>query len=41
MENNQKEKLFLNKYIQKLLDNESIISKKNKYQFAEIATSLA
>ena len=41
MENNQKEKLFLNKYIQKFLDNESTISKKNKYQFAEIATSLA
>ena len=41
MENNQKDKLLLNKYIQKFLDNESKISQKNKYKFAEIASSLA
>ena len=41
MENNQKEKLFLNKYIQKFLDNESKVSLKNKYKFAEIASSLS
>ena len=41
MTNNQKEKLFSNKFIQKFLDNESPISLKNKYKFAEIASSLA
>jgi len=39
--NNQKEKLFSNKYIQKFLDNESTISLKNQYKFVEIASSLA
>ena len=41
MNNNQKEKLFSNKFIQKLLDNESTVYLKNKYKFAEIASSLA
>ncbi len=39
--NNQKEKLFSNKFIQKFLDNESKVSLKNKYKFSEIASSLA
>jgi len=39
--NNQKEKLFSNKFIQKFLDNESNVSLKNKYKFAEISSSLA
>jgi len=39
--NNQKEKLFSNKFIQKFLDNESTLSLKNKYRFAEIASQLA
>ncbi len=38
---NQKEKLFSNKFIQKILDNESLVSAKNKNKFAEIASSLA
>ncbi len=41
MTNNQKEKLFSNKFIQNFLDNESTVSFKNKYKFAEIASSLA
>ena len=41
MTNNQKEKLFSNKFIQKFLDNESEISFKDKYKFGEIASSLA
>ena len=41
MTNNPKEKLFSKKYIQKYLDNESNISLKNEYKFAEIASSLA
>ena len=41
MNNNQKEKLFSNKYIQNFLKNESTLSLKNKYKFAEIASSLA
>ncbi|KGG03299.1 Serine phosphatasee RsbU [Prochlorococcus marinus str. MIT 9321] len=41
MTNNQKEKLFSNKFIQKFLDNESKVSLKNKYKFSEIASSLA
>ena len=41
MKNNQKEKLFSNKYIQNFLKNESTLSLKNKYKFAEIASSLA
>jgi len=39
--NNQQEKLFSNKFIQNFLDNESTLSLKNKYKFAEIASSLA
>jgi len=39
--NNQKEKLLSNKYIQNFLKNESTLSLKNKYKFAEIASSLA
>ena len=43
MKNNQKEKLFSNKFIQNFLDNESTISlkNKNKFKFTEIASSLA
>ena len=41
MTNNQKEKLFSNKFIQKILDNESNISSKNKNKFSEISSSLA
>ncbi len=41
MANNQKEKLFSNKFIQKFLDNESNVSLKNKNKFAEISSSLA
>ena len=41
MTNNQNEKLFSNKFIQKFLDNESNVSLKSKYQFAEISSSLA
>ncbi len=41
MTNNQKEKIFSNKFIQKFLDNESIVTSENKYKFAEIACSLA
>jgi len=39
--NNQKEKLFSNKFIQKFLENESKVSLNNKYKFAEIASSLS
>jgi len=39
--NNQKEKIFSKKFIQKFLDNESTLTIKNKYKFAEIASSLA
>jgi len=39
--NNQKEKLFSNKFIQNFLENESTVSLNNKYKFAEIASSLA
>ena len=38
--NNQKEKLFSNKFIQKFLDDESKVSLENKYKIAEIASSL-
>jgi len=38
--NNQSEKLFSNKFIQKFLDDESIVSSKSKSKFAEIAFSL-
>jgi len=41
VKNNQKEKLFSNKYIQNFLKNESTLSLKNKNKFAEIASSLA
>jgi len=39
--NNQKEKIFSNKFIQKFLENESTEILKNKHKFAEIASSLA
>jgi len=38
---NQKEKIFSNKFIQEFLENESTVILKNKYKFAEIASSLA
>ena len=41
MTNNQEEKLFSSKFIQKFLDNESTVSQKNKNKFAEIASSLS
>ena len=41
MTNNQKEKLFSNKFIQKFLDNKSTVSLQNKYKLTEIASSLA
>ena len=41
MTNNQKEKIFSNKFIKNFLENESKITLKNKYKFAEIASSLA
>ncbi len=41
MTNNQKEKLFSNKFIQEFLENESKLSLNNKYKFSEIASSLA
>jgi len=39
--NNQKEKLLSNKFILDFLENESTYLLKNKYKFAEIASSLA
>ena len=41
MTNNQKEKLFSNKFIHNFLETESSVNLKNKYKFAEIASSLA
>ena len=41
MTNNQKEKLFSNKFIQKFIDSESTVSLKNKDKFVEIASSLS
>ncbi len=41
MTNNQKEKIFSNKFIQKFLDNDPKVTLKDKYKFAEIASSLA
>ena len=41
MTNNQKEKIFSNKFIQNFLENESKINLNNRYKFAEIASSLA
>jgi len=39
--NNQKEKIFSNKFIQKFLEKDTKDTLKNKYKFAEIASSLA
>jgi len=39
--NNQKEKIFSNKFIQKFLNDKSTLTLKNKYKFAEIASSLS
>ena len=41
MKNNQKEKLFSSKFIQKFIDNEPTKFLGDKYKFAEIASSLA
>ena len=41
MKNNQKEKIFSNKFIQNFLENEPQVGPQNKYKFAEIASSLA
>ena len=41
MKNNQKDKLFSNKFIQKILENEFEVSLKKDYKFAELASSLA
>ena len=41
MTNNQKEKIFSNKFIQNFLDKDHKVTLKNKYKFAEIASSLA
>ena len=41
MNNNQKDKLFSNQFIQKFLDKDSKVFLKNEYKFAEIASSLA
>ncbi len=41
MTNNQKEKIFSNKFIQNFLENDPKVPQKNKYKFAEIASSLA
>ena len=41
MNNNQKEKLFSNKFIQEFLDNQSSLSLKKNYKLIEIASSLA
>jgi len=41
VKNNQKEQFLSNKFIQQYLDNESKVSFRNKYKFAEIASSLA
>ena len=41
MTNNQKEKILSNKFIQKFLENDPKVTPKNKYKFAEIASSLA
>ena len=41
MTNNQKEKIFSNKFIQKFLDNDPKVTLKNNYKFAEIASTLA
>ena len=41
MTNNQKEKILSNKFIQNFLENDPKVLLKNKYKFAEIASSLA
>jgi len=41
VKNNQREKLFSNKFIQKVLDNESQVNLNKNYKFTEIASSLA
>ena len=41
MTNNQKEKIFSNKVVQKFLENDHKFTLENKYKFAEIASSLA
>ncbi len=41
MTNNQKEKILSNKFIQNFLENDPKVTLKNKYKFAEIASSLA
>jgi len=41
LKNNQKEKIFSNKFIQNFLENQPTLTLKNKYKFAEIASSLA
>ena len=41
MTNNQKEEIFSNQFIQNFLENDSKVTLKNKYKFAEIASSLA
>ena len=41
MTNNQKEKIFSNKFVQNFLENDPKVTPKNKYKFAEIASSLA
>ena len=41
MANNQKEKIFSNKVVQNFLENDPKFTQKNKYKFAEIASSLA
>ncbi len=41
MTNNQNEKLFSNKFIQNFLENKPAVFLKNKYKFAEIASSLS
>ena len=37
----QKEKILSNKFIQNFLENDPKVTLKNKYKFAEIASSLA
>jgi len=39
--NNQKEKIFSNKFIQNFLEDDSKVTQNNKYKFAEIASSLS
>ena len=41
MTNNQKEKIFSNKFIQNFLENDSTVTVKNTHKFAEIASSIA